>query len=91
MTVGVQVWYSEEEFSIDFLPLFMFLYIPPSIFCYFFLSIFLLQNNLFSIKYVVLPYSIEVVPTVLYFIVYSSAVNGTEFNQMLMPQKTLHT
>ena len=28
MTVGVWVWYSGEEFYIDFLLLFVFLYIP---------------------------------------------------------------
>ena len=27
MTDGVLIWYSEEEFSIDFLPLFVFIYI----------------------------------------------------------------
>ena len=58
MTVGVLVWYTGEGLSVDFLPLFMLLYIakvlPFSSLMYFIWNCF---ESTFIWKYFVLPYS----------------------------------
>ena len=62
MTVGVQVWYGEEEFSIDVLLLLFSLYITQ-IYLLFFLSFHFTLKCIFYTKHFVLLYSIDVVST----------------------------
>ena len=58
MTVGVNFCYGAEGFSINFLSLFIFLYITPvlpvNVFSYYFTL-----KGAFYIKYFVLPYSTD--------------------------------
>ena len=66
MTVGVSVWYSEEDFSIDF-----FIHVIYALYlCFvhysslvFFRQTFFFWNNILYNKYFVLSYSIDVVST----------------------------
>ena len=76
------VWYSGEEFFIDFLPLFLVLFITQVFPVIFPLYFFLLRTHFFNTKYFVLPYSIDVISTLSYcdrqFVILKYSTNLTK-------------